>query len=62
MEWIINNWFLVLFLAVCIGMHFFGGHGTHGKNRDDETGEHKEHAYAGSSDGSPAKKGHSSCH
>jgi len=29
---------LLVFLAVCIGMHFFmhGGHGGHGTGRDDE--------------------------
>ena len=62
MEWITNNWFLLFFLALCLGMHFLGGHGRHGKHADEEIEEHKGHAHAGSQDGSPAKKGHGGCH
>lgn len=33
-----GNGLLLVFLAVCIGMHFFmhGGHGGHGTGRDEE--------------------------
>ncbi|MFC5301814.1 DUF2933 domain-containing protein [Azospira restricta] len=43
MEWLSQNWFFVLILAVFVGMHLFGhggcggGHGRHGKN-DDKSG------------------------
>ena len=48
MEWIINNWVLLLFLALCLGMHFLGGgHGRHGKHEDK---------------GTDTNKGHSGCH
>ena len=62
MEWITNNWFLLIFLALCMGMHFFGGHGKHGKHSEEEADHHKGHTDVGSSDGSHAKKGHSGCH
>ncbi len=37
MEWLSQNWFFVLILAVFVGMHLFGhggcgGHGGHGKD------------------------------
>ena len=45
MEWIINNWILLLIAALCIGMYFFGygcnAHGRHGKHGKDECDEHK---------------------
>ena len=53
MEWIINNWFLLFVLALCLGMHFFGGHGHHGRQDEHESDDHKGHA---------AQKGRSSCH
>lgn len=63
MEWIINNWFLLFFLALCIGMHFLvGGHGRHGKYAEEESEEQKGHAHAVSMDGSPGKEQHGSCH
>ena len=33
MDWLSNNSFFVLILLLCIGMHFFHGHGGH----DDES-------------------------
>jgi hypothetical protein len=65
MEWISENWFFLLFAVIFIGMHFFGfgcgGHRRHGKHAEQESDEHKKQARAGSSDSSPAKKGHSCC-
>ena len=66
MEWISNNWFFLLFAAIFIGMHFFGygcgAHGKHGKHSGQESDHHKGNADAASSDGSPEKKSHGSCH
>jgi hypothetical protein len=66
MEWITNNWFLLLIAALFIGMHFFGygcgAHGKHGKHSEEESDHHKGHTDAGSLDGSTTKKGHSCCH
>lgn len=61
MEWIISNWFLLVFLALCLGMHFLG-HRGHGRHEDEEGPEHKGHAHAGTLDATNAKKGHISCH
>ena len=34
MQWILENWFLVLFGGGMIAMHLFGhGHGSHGKKK-----------------------------
>ena len=31
MEWIAENWFLILIIILFVGMHMFGhGHGSHG--------------------------------
>lgn len=35
MEWAMENWFLLLLLGGCLGMHFFmhgHGHGNHGNH------------------------------
>ncbi len=43
MQWIIDNWLLILFGGGMIAMHLFGhghghgGHGGHGKNADART-------------------------
>lgn len=39
MVWIVDNWFLVLLLFGCVGMHFFM-HGRHGKP-DDSDDKHR---------------------
>ncbi|GAA6178415.1 MULTISPECIES: hypothetical protein [Sulfitobacter] len=37
MQWLAENWFLVLFGGGMIAMHLFGhGHGGHGKKKPDE--------------------------
>jgi hypothetical protein len=62
MEWIFI-WFLLFFIALCIGFHFLAkGYKWHGKHSDEESEEYKGHTHAVSSDGTPAKKGHSCCH
>jgi hypothetical protein len=54
MEWIVNNWMLLLIAALCIGMFFFGkGCCAHGK---DECDEHKPNDEA-----KDEKKGHGCC-
>jgi len=44
MNWIRENWFFIMFFALCIAMHIFGhkrhgGHGGHGEG----DGEHSGH-------------------
>ncbi len=36
MTWLAENWFLLLLLVGCVGVHFFmhGGHGKSGDNDD----------------------------
>ncbi len=59
MEWVMENWFFILFAALFIGMHLFGfgcgGHGKHGKHGGDD-----EHKHSGEE--TAEKKGGSSCH
>ena len=57
MEWIIENWFWIMFFVIFIGMHLFG-HGCHGGHGGKEGDEHKGHSDESSSE----KKGGSSCH
>jgi len=63
MEWITNNWILLLIVALFIGMYFFGqggcAHGKHGE--DSEEGSDHNKGDACSSDGGTTKKG-SCCH
>ncbi len=40
MDWLGSNAFFVIILVLCIGMHFFHGHGGHGSH-DDEDGPDK---------------------
>ncbi len=63
MDWVIENWFFILFAVLFISMHLFGfgcgGHGGHGKHgRDEESDEYKGHSDEGLSD----KKGGGACH
>ena len=58
MEWIIENWFWIIFFVVFIGMHLFGHGSMHGGHGGEEGDEHKGH----SGEGSAEKKGGSSCH
>jgi hypothetical protein len=53
MEWIISNWFLLFVLALCLGMHFLGGHGHHGRQNEQESTDHK---------GDLSQKRQRSCH
>jgi len=34
MQWLSENWYWLIFIFVCVGMHFFGhgGHGSVDKN------------------------------
>ena len=65
MEWITNNWILLLIVALCIGMYFFGhgccSHGKHGEDSKEGSDLQKGNANACSSDGSTTKKG-GCCH
>jgi len=41
MEWLSGNSFFVILLLLCVGMHFFHGHGNHNKNK--KNNEHDRH-------------------
>lgn len=43
MEWITVNWFFILVLVFCIGIHMFGHghHGGHGHDKGDSHGHDK---------------------
>ncbi len=45
MDWLADNWFLVLLIVAFIGMHFFmhGGHG--GSSGDDDTDKKRKHRH-----------------
>lgn len=45
MEWLVENWFLVLIGILFVGMHLFGHghHGGHGTQGD--TDDHSEHRH-----------------
>ncbi len=62
MEWVMENWFFILFGALFIGMHLFGfgcgGHGKHSRHGVDNG--HDKHKNSG--DSSSEKKGGGSCH
>ena len=36
MDWLGSNAFFVIILVLCIGMHFFHGHGGHGSHEDED--------------------------
>ncbi len=59
MEWVMANWFFILFAALFIGMHLFGygccGHGKHGGDEG-----HDEYKHSG--EGTSEKKEGGSCH
>jgi hypothetical protein len=63
MEWIANNWFILLIIAVFAGMHLFGygccGHSKHKKKdgHDDNVGN----ADVGPDGEKPKKAGHGCC-
>lgn len=41
MNWLIDNWLLLLVLFVCVGMHFWGyGHGHKHAHSANEKGTH----------------------
>jgi len=65
MEWIINNWILLLIPVLFIGMYFFGygccSHGKDGKHSEKESDHHNGHIDSCSSDESTTKKG-GCCH
>jgi len=44
MEWLTENWLLVLIGVLFIGMHLFhGGHGRHGKQNDSDKPSGNQH-------------------
>ncbi len=43
MEWLSGNSFFLILLLLCVGMHFFHGHGTH--NKDKKNNEHDSHKH-----------------
>lgn len=58
MEWVRENWVFILFAALFIGMHLFGGGcGGHGKHKEGGE-EHKGHSDSDAAE----KKGGGSCH
>lgn len=63
MEWIANNWFFLLIIAVFAGMHLFGygccGHGKHKKK--EECDEHGENASRDTAAEKPKKAGRGCC-
>ena len=60
MQWILENWVLILLFGGFIGVHFFmhgrGGHGGHGRNKNSDTQghSHDEHSAPPSDDEQPA--------
>lgn len=60
MDWLIQNWFFILVLFLCVAMHFFG-HGVHrehgGRGGEDEHRGHGE----GSGEKEEKKGGHGCC-
>ena len=66
MQWVIDNWFLLLILVVFIGMHLYGrgccGYGKHEKHSNEEGGELKGHSEQDSSGEKTHKSGQSCCH
>ncbi|GBE41629.1 hypothetical protein BMS3Bbin09_01535 [bacterium BMS3Bbin09] len=62
MEWIFNNWILLLVAALCVGMYFWGGHGKHVEHSEEGPDHHKGHTDSCSSDDSTTKKGGGCCH
>jgi len=65
MEWLIENWFVVLIAAVFIGMHLSGrgccGHGKHENHSKEESDENKGHTYKDSAGEKIEKKSHGCC-
>jgi len=48
MEWIAENWFLILIIILFVGMHMFGhGHGGHGGHGKQGGGHGQNHGSAG---------------
>jgi len=50
-----ENWFFILILLLCIGMHFFHGHGGHGAHG--EGGEHAGHGGHGARESDHSRHG-----
>jgi hypothetical protein len=56
MQWLLDNWIIVLLVGGMIGMHLFGhgGHGGHGRSKHkphdadttDESGKTRPHSHA----------------
>jgi hypothetical protein len=65
MEWIGDNWFLLFFAAVFIGMHFAGygccGHGKHGRHSKEECDENKGRSDNASTEEKTEKKSRGCC-
>ena len=65
MQWLIDNWFLVLIAAVFIGMHLSGrgccGRGKHGEHSKEEGDEHKGNSGNDVTEEKAEKKGHGCC-
>jgi hypothetical protein len=65
MEWLIDNWFLVLITAVFIGMRLSGrgccGHGKHEKHTEEGCDEHKGHSDIDLIEEKAEKKSHGCC-
>jgi hypothetical protein len=65
MQWLIDNWFLVLIAAVFIGMRLSGrgccGSGKHEKHAQDVCDEHKGHPNKDSIEENAEKKSHGCC-
>ena len=66
MEWITNNWILLLIAALFICMYFFGygccSRGKHGKHSGGDSDHNKEDADSCSSDECKPKKDSGCCH
>ena len=63
MEWIINNWILLLIAVMFIGMYFFGyGCCAQRKHGTEKCDEHKPDSGDPDNEGKAEKKGHSCCH
>lgn len=41
MNILLENWLLILLLAACVGMHFFGHRHSHGGNEDNPHARHR---------------------
>ena len=63
MEWIANNWFLLLIIGAFAGMRYFGLGccGQSKQKNNDEHDNHAEHSAEGKNGEKPKKAGHGCC-